>query len=537
MDKLTLPILLETLSEDPNIKGMIASSPICHKFFDPDLKLQFMSQCGVNALKIENIEEYYGKSFPPPFAPKDTQAIIKEHMHRATKGETSVAEYHFVVDGRVIWFRTTFSPCFDPDGDLIYVRADSMDISSMKIAERGILIAKEEAEKANAAKSDFLSRMSHELRTPLNAILGFGQLMGQDNKDPLSPSQENRLGEIVKGGKHLLELIEEVLDLSRIESNQITLSIENVNLSDVFLETLNLVLPMAQKSNITVDNKLEGDLFALADRTKLKQVLLNLLTNAIKYNSENGSITLDALENPKGKVSISVKDTGMGISPEQHKSIFEPFNRLDRDQTEIEGTGIGLTITQRLIEKMNGSIEVESVIGKGSTFTLRLPEGKELQKGSTEKENLVMLPKLKENKGRYKVLYIEDNPANLTLVKQILESREDISLLSAPKAQEGIDLAHKHLPELILMDINLPDMDGIEALKKLKAFEETKRIPVIAISANAMETQIKRAMKAGFKAYIKKPFDLTQFMQTIDVYLLKKEKDNNQNQDTLLKIF
>ena len=537
MDKLTLPALIQSLNEDPNINGMIQSSPICHKFFDPDLKLQFMSQCGANALKIKNIKEFYGKSFPPPFAPKETHAIITNHMQRAAKGETSIAEYHFVVEEKAIWFRTTFSPCFDAEGNLLYVRADSMDITSMKVAEKGILSAKEEAEKANAAKSDFLSRMSHELRTPLNAILGFGQLMGQDPEDPLTQSQENRLSEIIKGGKHLLELIDEVLDLSRIESNKITISIENVNLHDVFLQTLNLALPMAQQNNISVENKLQKDLFVQADPTKLKQVLLNLLTNAIKYNSENGSVVLDAYEIAQSRVCISVKDTGIGIPPKQHKSIFEPFNRLDRDQTEIEGTGIGLTISKKLMEKMDGSVKVTSEAGQGSIFILELLKGHELKVSSPSKENCLTLPKFKPNRDEYKLLYIEDNTANLTLVRQILKRRKDITLLTAPQAQVGIDLARAHAPDLILMDINLPEIDGIEAFRRLSILESTKHIPVIAVSANAMELDIKKALKIGFKAYIKKPFDLKKFMQTIDVYLIKKELEEDDEIETLLKIF
>lgn len=523
MEKLTLPALLQTINENPSINGLIQSSPICHKIFDPDLKLQFMSNSGVCALQIKNIEDFYGQPFPPDSAPKITREIIIEHMHRAAKGETTTAEYHFNVDGKAIWYRTSFSPFFCPDGILMYVRADSMDITSMKIAEKNILSAKEEAEKANAAKSEFLSRMSHELRTPMNAILGFGQLMELDDREPLTQPQEMRLNEILKGGNHLLALINEVLDLSRIESNQFTLSIENVKLQEVLEETLNLILPMAQQNNISIENKLQGDNFVLADRTKLKQVLLNLLSNAIKYNSDNGSVALDSYATPKGKVRISVKDTGTGLSLQQQKSIFEPFNRLDVDQTEIEGTGIGLTITQRLVEHMNGSIEVESKEGQGSTFILQFPEGKEIKLMSTPKEFVAMPPELNSNGDQYKLLYVEDNPANLSLVQQILKNRDDICLLSAPQAQIGIDLARAHLPDLILMDINLPEMDGIEAFRRLSAFEETRNIPVIAVSANAMESDVKKALKSGFKAYIKKPFDLKLFMQEIDGFLLKEE--------------
>jgi two-component system sensor histidine kinase/response regulator len=523
MNKLTLPALLQTINENPSINEMIQSSPICHKIFGPDLKMRFMSNSGVVALKIKNVEDLYGQSFPPDSAPKDTHDTINEHMHRAIKGETSIGEYYFNVDDKAIWFRTTFSPVFDTDNNLMYVRVDSMDITSRKIAEKNIIFAKEEAERANAAKSEFLSRMSHELRTPMNAILGFSQLMSFDTSETLSPSQNARLHEISKGGKHLLDLINEVLDLSRIESNQFTLSIENVNIHEVIKETLNLIFPMAQKNNISIENKFQENLFVLADRTKLKQVFLNLLSNAVKYNSDNGSIVLDSHVTSEGKVSISVKDTGAGLSPQQQKSIFEPFNRLDVDKTEIEGTGIGLTITQRLIEHMNGSIEVESKEGQGSSFILRLQEGKEVGL-KTILDELVASPLEKEPNGdQYTLLYVEDNPANLMLVEQIIQTRSDIKLLSAPQAQIGIDLARAHIPDLILMDIDLPEMDGVEALRRLSALEETRNIPVIAVSANAMESDVKKVLKSGFKTYIKKPFDLNFFMQEIDRYLLKKE--------------
>ncbi len=376
--------------------------------------------------------------------------------------------------------------------------------------------AKEEAEDANRAKSEFLSRISHELRTPMNAILGFSQLMEMDMDDPLSESHQERLNEILKAGNHLLELINEVLDLSRIEAGKLTLSIEDVDVKKVLEETLTLILPMAEKKGISVQNNIEDNTFVRADHTKFKQVLLNLLSNAVKYNVENGSVILNIENTGDGRVRIFLKDTGNGLTQEQQDTIFEPFNRLDADQTEIEGTGIGLTITRRLMDLMDGSIDITSAPGKGSTFTLEFKKGEETPHSETLAVSHSNRAETDSPLKQHKVLYVEDNPANLALVEQLLKPQKNIELLKAPQAQIGIDLARAHRPDLILMDINLPEMDGIEAFKRLQAHEETRNIPVIAVSANAMESDIKKAHATGFCAYITKPFVLKIFLDEVN---------------------
>ncbi len=424
-------------------------------------------------------------------------------------------------DGSVFPLELSLSK-IDRSGYPVFI-ATLRDITDRKRMEESLIEDKKSAEEANRAKSEFLSRMSHELRTPMNAILGFGQLMELDTDEPLTASQEERLKEILTAGNHLLELINEVLDLSRIESGKLTLSIENVDLLDALEETLTLVFPMAGEKGVIIENNLRGRPVVRADRTKLKQVLLNLLSNAVKYNRDGGRVTLNQRTTPDGNIGIEVRDTGFGISQEQLEDIFEPFNRLDAEKTDIEGTGIGLTITRRLLDQMNGGIEVNSTPGEGSTFILTLPEGEV----TALPENAAPAHSEGSNGGGdtrvHKVLYVEDNPANLSLIEQIFKLRKDITLLKAPQAQIGIDLARAHRPDLILMDINLPEMDGIEAFRRLRSHEETRDIPVIAVSANAMESDVKKTLSAGFRSYIKKPFNLPAFLE--EVYgILKTEK-------------
>ncbi len=406
--------------------------------------------------------------------------------------------------------------------------ATMRDITDRKKAENLLIRDKEVAEAANHAKSEFLSRMSHELRTPMNAILGFGQLMELDADDPLSENHQERLNEILKAGNHLLELINEVLDLSRIEAGKLTLSIEDVDVREVLEETLTLILPMAEKKGISVKNSIENRTFVRADRTKFKQVMLNLLSNAVKYNIENGSVILSIDETGDGRVRIGVKDTGSGLTEKQQDTIFEPFNRLDADQSEIEGTGIGLTITRRLMDLMDGAIDISSTPGKGSTFTLEFKKGEETFLPQSVTESGADITETDAHLKKYKVLYVEDNPANLTLVEQLLKPQKNIELLKAPQAQIGIDLARAHRPDLILMDINLPEMDGIEAFQRLQSHEETRNIPVIAVSANAMESDIKKALNAGFSSYITKPFDLKNFVDEVNA-ILKTGTPTGQN--------
>ncbi len=377
-----------------------------------------------------------------------------------------------------------------------------------------LIEAKEVAERANQAKSDFLSSMSHELRTPMNSILGFGQLLEYD--DSLSDEHKASVNEITKAGQHLLELINEVLDLARVESGRIELSMEPVEVCPLIDECFAMIESLAQKRSIVMSHSGVKNLFVRADNMRLKQALLNLLSNAVKYNREGGNIDVEVIED-NSTVRISVTDTGPGISAEKLPELFQPFNRLDAEDSNIEGTGIGLTITRRIIELMGGSVDVHSEVGVGSTFWIELPLesiAEEERVEETTKEGLVRT--IAEPGSQHIVLYIEDNPQNLRLVSRILANRSHIHLLTAHTPELGIELASERLPELILLDINMPGLDGYQVLEILKKNPKLTDIPVIAVTANAMPRDIEKGKQAGFTAYVTKPIDVVKFLAVID---------------------
>ena len=372
------------------------------------------------------------------------------------------------------------------------------------------------AEKANLAKSEFLSSMSHELRTPLGAILGFAQLM--ESGSP-SPTQKRSIDQILKAGWYLLELINEILDLALIESGKLSLSVEPVSLAEVLHECEEMVEPQAKKHDIgVVFSRLDIPYFVNADRTRVKQVLINLLTNAIKYNRAGGSVTVTCTPIPPNSIRISVQDTGAGLNPEQLAQLFQPFNRLGLNANAEEGTGIGLVVSKRLVESMRGRIGVESTVGIGSVFWVELNLTTEplvvvYSANSTTEANA----HVQGDAQLRTLLYVEDNPSNLMLVEDILERRPDIRLLSARDGFSGIEIARSSLPDVILMDINLPDISGLKALKILAADPATAHIPIVALSANAIPRDIEKGLKAGFFRYITKPIKLSEFMDTLDV--------------------
>ncbi|SDO20320.1 GAF domain-containing protein [Vreelandella arcis] len=372
--------------------------------------------------------------------------------------------------------------------------------------------ARDQAESANQAKSEFLSSMSHELRTPLNAILGFAQLLASNTRTPLNDKQQRQVSQIEKSGQHLLSLINDVLDLAKIEAGQLTLSIEAISLVNVFDDACGTLEANAAAAGITLlCTPPDTSLRVYADYTRTKQILLNLLSNAIKYNVANGRIEIRA-EHQQDVVKISVSDTGPGVDSTRFGELFEPFNRLDAEESHIEGTGIGLSITRELVEHMHGQIGVDSQPGHGATFWFTLPVSTspvtKRPPGAGEHSAL-------ETANQDALLYIEDNPANQRLMEDIIDAMESVTLRTASSAEIGLEMMRYSIPAVVIMDLHLPGMNGYEALTRLRNTPQYNGVRVIALSANALPSDIKKGLSAGFDAYLTKPIDIAQFTDTL----------------------
>ncbi|UGQ45790.1 ATP-binding protein [Massilia endophytica] len=384
----------------------------------------------------------------------------------------------------------------------------------LELANGELAMAMEEARSANQAKSAFLSSMSHELRTPLNAILGFAQILTSDKLPSTLEQKKEFAGHILKSGRHLLALINEILDLAKIESGTVALSMEPVEMQDILAECRTMMEPLAAQRGIRILFPEHCQTAVQADRTRLKQILLNLLSNAIKYNREGGAVVVDCSEPSSGSLRLSVQDTGMGLKPEQLNMLFQPFNRLGQETGAEEGTGIGLVVTKRLVELMGGSIGVSSSVGVGSMFWIEMKSTTPVA-AHLGSEPPPAMPAVHDADSTT-VLYVEDNPANLKLVEQIISYRPGLRLLTAPDAQLGLEMARAHEPDIILMDVNLPGMSGLEALRVLRADSRTAHIPVIALTANAMPRDVERGLAAGFFRYLIKPINIDEFTEAIN---------------------
>lgn len=381
---------------------------------------------------------------------------------------------------------------------------------------RDLAAARDQAETASRAKSEFLSSMSHELRTPLNAIIGFAQILANSRRQPLGEKQHRQVSQIERSGQHLLCLINEVLDLAKIEAGQMTLSIEPISLAKVFNDACATLEPSAKAAGIRFRYTSPNDRWQVnADYTRTKQILLNLLSNAIKYNSANGAIDI-AVAHLSDCVRISVIDTGPGIAPERQHELFEPFNRLDAEGGSIEGSGIGLAITRELVERMNGRIGVESQLGQGATFWFTLPTASaDANTNAAPTPSVVRAPP----RNAFTLLYIEDNPTNQRLMEDIIDELGGIKLQIAPCAEVGLEIMRHCLPALVLMDIHLPGMDGYQALEAMRRDPQLQALPVVALSANALSGDIKRGLEAGFNAYLTKPLELDKLAATIAQFI------------------
>ena len=460
-----------------------------------------------------------------PFVPPDQMEESLSRYQRVLRGESVAGDEVSRVrkDGTPIELAIYVAPLRVSGGEVdgaICILADITERKRAEAAQR----EREKAERANLAKSEFLSRMSHELRTPLNAILGFAQLM---ELDQIGGEHEESVQQILRAGRHLLDLINEVLDLSRIEAGKLSLSLEPVAVDDAVREVLAMMRPVAAQSGIALLEPVgpASLVYVLADTQRLKQVILNFLSNGIKYNRAGGSVGVELSDAGGDWCRIAVRDTGPGIPADKVNRLYVPFDRLDVTDTGSPGTGLGLVLTKGLVEAMGGRIGLESTVGEGSTFWIELPRAEaprlpdEYAHGAAEATEAAAPAALEK---RRTVLYIEDNAPNLRLVERILAGRPNVRLLTAMQGSLGLELAREHHPDLILLDLNLPDLDAEEILLHLRGHDALRETPVVVVSADAMQGQVDRFLRMGVEEYLTKPLDVKRFLQVVDETLARR---------------
>ncbi len=435
--------------------------------------------------------------------------VILDSFRRALAGESVQLETP-VAD---LTMDLRLSPTRERDGTIVGVTGIGVDVTSARRAREHLLEVKEEAERANNAKSEFLSRMSHELRTPLNAVLGFAQLLELGAKTPQDAAS---VQQILKAGRHLLALIDEVLDITRIETGKLYLNLEPLAVRATLEAAIKLLEPMAMSRQIRMEfAECPTDLHVLADKLRYHQALLNLLSNAVKFNRDAGSVRVSC-ERRGAQVRIMVTDTGYGVSAADLTKLFSPFERLDANERNIDGTGIGLALSKRLIESQGGQIGVESTVGVGSTFWIQLPYTEGPGTGNTAVPATASPDLTAANPKRSTVLYIEDDLSNYTLVESIFERYPQVHLIVAMQGVLGLEMARQHRPDLILLDLHLPDITGDEVLRRLHADAQLRDTPVVMISANATPPQVDRLLTAGVREYLIKPLDVRKFVSVVD---------------------
>ena len=481
-----------------------------------------------------SVEESAGHGWSVALHPDDQERGARAWAAATATGSHYTVEFRIRrADGIYRWWLVRGVPQRDAAGQIVKWFGTCTDIHDLKQAELEIqtlnsdlerrvalrtselVTATQEAEEANRAKSDFLSRTSHELRTPLNAILGFGQLLEGEVRDP---EQVDSVEQILRAGRHLLELINEMLDISRIEAGHLELALQAVPVSEIFGETLALVRPMARDRGITLD-PFESTARVLVDRQRFKQVVLNLLSNAVKYNRPGGRVTCRAAEHGAGRVRVSITDTGIGISTADADKVFTAFGRFGIATTNVEGIGLGLAITRQLTELMGGQIGYESVLGEGSTFWVDLPLATQAVAGRETSAHAAEPAAPPVERAARKLLYIEDNVSNLRLVTRIIARRPAVEFLSAANGTLGLEMAREQLPDMILLDLHLPDIDGDEVLRQLQADPATAGIPVVMLSADAISARREQTLAAGARAFLTKPIEVRAFLAVIDQHL------------------
>ncbi|CAB1368550.1 PAS domain S-box protein [Denitratisoma oestradiolicum] len=502
--------------------AILENSPDIISMTYPDGRIDFINRAGREALGLG--DDHRGRMLGPIYPDWALKLIVETGLPTADQdgiwsGETAL--HH--VQGFDIPMHQVILSHRDAEGKVVRYSSVGRDLTEQKRAEADLIVAKEAAERASLAKSAFLSGMSHELRTPLNAILGFAQLLDQDPLEPLSPGQKESVGQITIAGWHLLKLINDVLDLSRIEAGKYEVSLQPIDVVEVVDEVLRMLAPQAETLGIRLENRLDGGkgFSVQADRTRFIQVLTNLLSNAIKYNHRGGMVTLSALRE-MSYVRLMVEDTGPGLSAVQQMALFQPFNRLGAEASGIEGTGIGLVICKRLMEAMNGRIGMISTSGTGSIFWVELPVAAlpSVYGGGVPADVTEPVADLRQPL----VLYVEDNTANRVLMERVLDKLSGIRLISAARGGEGLALARQYRPDLVLLDINLPDMSGLDVARALGADELTCDIPIVGLSANAMPHDIEAARAGGIKTYLTKPIDIRKLLQTVTRLLQARQK-------------
>jgi PAS domain S-box-containing protein len=467
------------------------------------------------------------------FVAADQQEEARLSIRRKVAGEEPPTPFErdfLRRDGGYLILEIYDSLIYNRAGEITGIRSVLLDVTDRRLAEQllanevtererltvALRRSKEEAEKANRAKSEFLSRMSHELRTPLNAILGFAQLL---EMSPLDRDKREAVGQILKAGQHLLGLINEVLEISKIEAGRLSLSPEPVLISSAIQETLDLLTPMAVRRNIMLRDEVGKDRrrYVMADQQRLKQVLLNLISNAIKYNGDEGTVTIAAEEMDGTRLRVKVRDTGPGVKVENQAKLFIPFERLGAEQTGVEGTGLGLALSKRLLEMMGGSIGVQNNPDRGATFWMELPLVKDPVTQLETALPVIPTPVAPASQQRQRiVLYVEDNLSNITLIEHIIVHRPHVKLVAAMQGRLGLDLAREHRPDLILLDLHLPDISGEEVLHALRQEPALQNTPVIVISADATRGRIERLQSMGVLDYLPKPLDIKRFLQLLD---------------------